>query len=177
MMIITIEKYTWEGRTSKRSKGFGSRELLNKIRSKAPANTPSASYMNPTNQKISSGTWKWPQTCSWLFLQQFSKMFLSTAASFNCDEEISCCRKVFPFLPKKTGRKKKDAVWAEIFSRSSYQPQKAKKVFTPLSRGTAQREDEAIGYQNHLLSTRPKVHLLELCIWYKTKAAAHAITF
>lgn len=74
-------------------------ELLNKIRSKELANTPLARCVNPTNQEISNGTWKRPNTQR-IFLQQFSKMFLSIAASFNCDEGILFCRKVFPFLPK-----------------------------------------------------------------------------
>lgn len=51
MTIITIEKYTWEGRTGKRSKGFSSRELLNKIRSKAPAFGKLCEPYQPENLK------------------------------------------------------------------------------------------------------------------------------
>lgn len=59
-------------------------------------------------------------------------------------------QKVLPFFLLKQMGEKKDAIGAEIFSRSSYHPQKAKEAITALSRGTAQKEAGAIGYQNHL---------------------------
>lgn len=139
-MKTTREEYIWEGRTGKKSKGFSSAEFLSKIRSKAPANMAGASHVNPTNQKISSGTWKWSRHA----------IHYSFSSSLRCS--IAAVRRW----------RKKGCSEAEIFSRTNYQPQMAKNVVTPLHRGTAQGDAGGTGYQNHLYPLNSKCRAMYL---------------